>query len=38
MRARVGVYAALKDLKHKEFLLWVVYKKSTHVVVKFCRL
>ena len=23
-------------LKQKELLIWVVYEKSTHVVVKFC--
>ena len=35
MRARVGVYAAMQVLKQKEFLFWVVYETSTHVVVKF---
>ena len=35
MRARVGVYASQQVLKQEEFLIWVVYEKSTHVVVKF---
>ena len=35
MRAKVGVYASQQVLKQKEFLIWVVYEKSTHVVVKF---
>ena len=35
MRAKVGVYASQQVLKQKELLIWVVYEKSTHVVVKF---
>ena len=35
MNARVGVYASQLVLNQKELLIWVVYEKSTHVVVKF---